>query len=262
MRLTWDSTGERRFEIGIDRGVLYIEGQDGVAWSGLVSVSESPSGGSAASFYLDGKKYLSFSSPEEFNGTIEAYTYPEEFSSCDGSSEFAPGLFIQYQSRRKFGLSYRTLVGNDVAGTDYGYKIHIIYNVRAAPTGRDSKSLSDQMDVSNFSWDITALPEEVSGYKGSPHFVVDTTHADPGAVTDIENILYGDDENQPRMPTISEMINLMAFYEGFSVTDNGDGTFTVTGPDPYVVNLDADRFQVNWASVIILDGGRFEVSSS
>jgi hypothetical protein len=260
-RIAWDEVGSRFYEVGVDRGVLFVDDQDGVPWNGLTTVSEIPSGGAANSFYLDGIKYVSYSMAEEFKGTLKAYTYPPEFSPCDGSIQIAPGLSIEHQPRKQFTLSYRTLIGNDVAGNEYGYKIHVIYNVLAEPSDRDARSLSGEKNVSDFSWDLTAVPIDIPGFRNSAHFIVDTTLADPGAVSDIEDILYGNDSDQSRAPSIPEMVDLMGFYEGFSVIDNGDGTFTITGPDAYVSLLDSDTFQLNWPSAILFDDGTFRVSS-
>jgi hypothetical protein len=260
-RIGWDSVGERFYEVGVDRGVLFVDDQDGVPWNGLTTISEAPFGGVAVSYYLDGTKFISYPSAEEFKGTLKAYTYPKEFAPCDGSAQIAPGLSVEHQPRKPFTLSYRTLLGNDVTGNEYGYKIHIVYGILAEPSDSERKSLSGEKNVSDFSWNISAVPIDVYGFKRSSHFIVDTSLADPGAVSDIEDILYGNDSDQARIPSIPEMIDIMAFYEGFSVVDNGDGTATITGPDAYVSVIDANTSQLNWASVVLFGDGTFSVSS-
>jgi hypothetical protein len=208
-RLLWDSVGERFFETGVDRGVLYVTGTTtGVAWSGLTSVSESPSGGDPKPYYIDGVKYLNLSTAEEFEATITAFSAPTDFGRCDGIVPVQKGLYVTQQARATFGFSYRTLLGNDVSGTELGYKIHIVYNALAAPANRNNSSLSDSPEAVDLSWSITTLPPKLTGYRPTAHFVVDSRMTPTATLTAIEDILYGNATSSPRLPTVTELVAL------------------------------------------------------
>lgn len=212
-RLMWNVAGERTFQAGIDRGVLYIEGEDGVPWNGLVAVSESPSGGKVTPYYIDGIKYLNHVALEEFEATIEAYTYPEEFAQCDGSKEVHNGLFATHQPKKSFGLAYRTKVGNDVKGVDYAYKIHVVYNAVAAPTDRPNNTMTGTVDPFNFSWSIFTKPPVFTGYRPTAHFVVDSRETPANLVSYLEDILYGSIEQEPRLPSATELMFIFTDYD-------------------------------------------------
>src|SRR4051794_4597213 len=176
--LTWDQIGERLYETGVDHGVLYIPDtggaySDGFAWNGLTTVTESPSGADASPQYADNIKYLNLVAAEEFGGTIEAFTYPDEFAQCDGTAAPAVGVFVGQQRRVQFGLSYRTLLGNDVAGTDHGYKLHLAYNLLASPSDRAYGTVNDSPEAISFSWDFSSTPVEVPGFKPSAILTID-----------------------------------------------------------------------------------------
>lgn len=231
--LTWDTMGKRLFETGTDRGVLYIGGV-GIPWNGLNSVAQSPSGGEAQPYYLDGVKYLNSSAPEEFNATIAAYSYPDEFMQCDGSQAIANGLTITAQDRKEFGFSYRTVVGNDLDGLDHGYKIHIIYNAKATPSQKAFKSLGASADPVAFQWNISsrAVPftDAAFGTRYGAHVVLDSTKIYPWAMTAVENVLYGTATTDPYLPTPSQLLALFIDNALLKITDNGDGTWTADGP--------------------------------
>lgn len=208
-RLTWNDVGERFYETGVDHGVLYLPDEIGVPWTGLISVSENPSGGEAKPFYYDGIKYSNLASSEEFEATLEAFSCPVEFYACEGTVAIQNGLFATQQPRRTFGLSYRTLIGNDVQGTAAGYKIHLIYNALAAPAQKTHTTLSaDKNEASTFSWDITALPPILNGLRPTSHFVIDNRYTVPTILSDLENLLYGSDEGDPYLPTAQEIYDL------------------------------------------------------
>jgi hypothetical protein len=259
-RVVWDTPKERVYEYGIDRGILYVPGHEGVPWNGLTSVAEKPSGGDSTPYHIDGVKYLNVSSSEEFAATITAFTYPPEFEICDGSAQIYTGLFALQQPRVPFNFSYRTLVGNSET-PDLAYKIHFVYNAMVTPSERNNQTVSEDLDPMDFSWDISVLPISTPGFRETSHFILDTRIAHTGAVLAIEDILYGDADHDPRMPTISEMVDTIELYADLRVIDNGDGTFTVIGPDAAVLMLDAYRFQIAWPSVVILDANRFSVTS-
>lgn len=215
-KLVWDKTGDRLYETGVKNGVLYIPTSGvyskGVAWNGLTAVTESPSGAEATSLYADDTKYLSMMSTEEFGATIEAYTYPDEFSACDGSAELADGVMIGQQKRSTFGLCYKTTIGNDTEGNDHGYKLHIIYGALAKPSERAYASINDSPEAITFSWEITTTPVNVTGAKPTASLVIDSTKADPSKLSALEDILYGKDGepgNEPRLPLPDEIKTLM-----------------------------------------------------
>lgn len=217
-QLTWNDTGARYFEAGVDRGVLYTFDGTGVAWNGLTAVTESPSGGEPTPYYLDGVKYLNVAASKEFGGTIEAFTYPEEFSEYDGWVILDNGLAADEQQRKPFGLSYRTRLGNDISGTDHGYKIHIIYNALAAPTESAYSTLSDDLDPISFSWSITTKPgRAISSSNLSPlsHVVIDSTKTNPTQLRFIEEVLYGTETQAARLITFEEIFD---FFEHPMVT--------------------------------------------
>lgn len=221
MKLVWDKTSERLYETGVRNGVLYNSDAEnlfttGVAWNGLTSVTESPSGAESNPVYADDIKYLNLVSAEEFGATIEAYTYPEEFGVCDGSAEIAPGVYAGQQKREMFGLSYRTVLGNDVDGDDYGYKIHLIYNAMAAPSEKAYSTVNDSPEAITFSWEVTTTPVEVPGYKPTASLTFDSTKVDADKLAALEEILYGKDTvgEEPavpaRLPLPAEVIALMS----------------------------------------------------
>lgn len=213
--LTWDQVGERLYETGVDRGVLYIPDASGVydtgvAWNGLVTVTESPSGAEASPQYADNVKYLNLISAEEFGATIEAFTYPEEFGQCDGTAAPAPGVLLGQQGRKTFGLAYRTLVGNDLEGTDFAYKLHLIYGALAAPSEKAYATINDSPEAITFSWEVTTTPISVASYKPTSQMVIDSSTVDSADLTALEAILYGSVGVDPRLPLPAEVISLFA----------------------------------------------------
>ena len=212
-RITWDNTGERFYETGVKQGVLYVQDggayPKGVAWNGLTAVTESPSGAEATALYADDIKYLNLYSAEEFGATIEAYTYPDEFKECDGSSEIATGVVIGQQTRKAFGLCYRTTLGNDTAGADYGYKLHIIYNAMASPSEKGYATINDSPEAITFSWEVTTTPVNVKGFKPTASITIDSTKANAEKLKALEDILYGKDEAEARLPLPDEIMTLM-----------------------------------------------------
>ena len=214
-KLIWDQTGERFYETGVNQGVLYIRGEDGtysdgVAWNGLTAVTENPSGAEPTPIYADNIKYLNLMSAEEFGATIEAYTYPDEFAQCDGSAEIATGVMIGQQNRKVFGLSYKTALGNDVDGTDYGYKLHLIYGALAAPSEKGYSTINDSPEAITFSWEITTTPVSVTGFKPTASITIDSTKVDAAKLAALEAILYGDTETEARLPLPDEIAVLFA----------------------------------------------------
>lgn len=219
-RLTWDNSGERLYETGVKMGVLYpIQTggtyNKGVAWNGLTAVTESPSGAEATALYADDIKYLNLMSNEEFGATIEAYTYPDEFAECDGSAALATGVMIGQQKRKTFGLCYRTTLGNDVDGNDYGYKLHLIYGCLAAPSEKAYATINDSPEAITFSWEVSTTPVNVTGFKPTSQITIDSTKVDEGKLQKLEDVLYGAEAGDgPRLPLPDEVAQLMAESDG------------------------------------------------
>jgi hypothetical protein len=260
-RLVWGEIGERFFETGVDRGVLYLDSRPGVVWNGLTSVSETPSGGSTQGYYIDGIKYQNVADAEEFEGTIEAFTYPDEFAECEGLVSAFSGLLLTAQGRKSFGLSYRTLVGNDIEGVDKGYKIHILYNVLAEPTSRNNASMDDSPNPQNFSWRITTLPPAVTGYRRTAHYIIDSRMTDPLALSAVEDILYGTSSLTARLPLPAELFTIFETNSSFVVVDNGDGSFTASGTDFEVFMSGTDEFTIDTPSAVFIDADSYTLSS-
>ena len=217
-KLEWDKTGAHYFENGVDHGVLYpqTDGEasggvvygNGVAWNGLTSVTQSPEGAEPSAVYADNIKYLSLLSVEEFNATIEAYTYPDEFAACDGSASLGEGVTIDQQTRKTFCLSYRTKIGNDV-NSDLGYKIHIIYGCLAAPSERAYETVNDSPEAMTLSWEISTTPVVVTGFKPTSHLVIDSTKVKPAALKAIEDALYGKESEEAKVLMPDEVAALI-----------------------------------------------------
>lgn len=213
--LVWDKVGERFYETGVDRGVLYLPNNVGVydkgyAWNGLVSVTESPSGAEANPQYADNIKYLNLVSPEDFGGTIEAFTYPLEFEACDGTMAPSPGVSIGQQGRKTFGLSYRTRKGNDVAGNDLGYKLHLAYSCLAAPSEKAYSTINDSPEPITFSWEFSTTGVPVTNQKPTALITIDSTKVDAAALVALETALYGKSGTHPKLPTPDEIITMFA----------------------------------------------------
>ena len=213
-KLVWDATGERKYETGVRNGVLYVMGEGGtypkgVAWSGLTAVTESPSGAEATALYADDTKYLNLISAEEFGATIEAYMYPDEFAECDGSATLAAGVTIGQQPRKTFGMSYRTVYGNDVDNERYGYKLHLIYGAVAAPSEKAYATINDSPEAITFSWEIKTTPVNVTGHKPTALLTIDSTKVDAAKLKKIEDILYGTEDLEARLPLPDEIIQIL-----------------------------------------------------
>lgn len=223
MKLVWDKTGEHYYETGVKNGVLYPMSASGaypkgVAWNGLTAITESPSGAEPTALYADDIKYLNLMSNEEFGATIEAYTYPDEFAECDGSASLTEGVYIGQQVRKTFGLCYRTTLGNDSKGNDYGYKLHIIYGAMASPSEKAYSTINDSPDAITFSWELSTTPVAVANFKPTASLTIDSTKVDPQKLASLEEILYGKDGTgedhstgavDPRLPLPDEIANLM-----------------------------------------------------
>lgn len=214
-KIEWDAVGERLYETGVDRGVLYIPDETGVydtgvAWNGLVTVNETPTGAEESPQYADNIKYVSLYSAEEFGATIEAFTYPDEFAPFDGLFSPAEGVSFGQQPRRSFGLSYRTRIGNDLEGDSLGYKIHLVYGCRATPSEKSYSTVNDSPEAITFSWEVTTLPVAVTGGRPTSLVVIDSTKVAEAALESLEDILYGTTEDDPALPLPDEIVNIFS----------------------------------------------------
>jgi hypothetical protein len=243
MRISWDDL-DKPVTQGISQGVLYTEDSPGVSWNGLISVTEK--GDDASSdVYLDGQKVRSRIRPSSFAGTISAFMYPEEFEPYDGIVTGVTG-----QTRKPFGLSYRS-----------NHELHLVYNAMTSPPGNAYSTLTDQVNMTSFSWDFTTVPVDIPGGRPSAHLVIRVDDAQPGVMTDLEALIYGDDDDDPFLPSPAVILEIFESHTTLRVTDNGDGTWMATGPSTAIVMLDSTTFQIDWPSAIFIDATSYKISS-
>lgn len=213
-KLVWDATGERKYENGVRNGVLYVMDEGGtypkgVAWNGLTAVTESPSGAEATALYADDIKYLNLISAEEFGATVEAYTYPDEFAQCNGEASLVNGVTIGQQPRKTFGMAYRTVLGNDIENESYGYKLHLIYGAVASPSEKAYATINDSPEAITFSWELKTTPVVVNGFKPTASLTIDSTKANAEKLAALEDILFGSETAEARLPLPNEIATLM-----------------------------------------------------
>lgn len=256
-RIQWDGTGQRLYETGVDRGVLYPVSEQatypkGVAWNGLTTISESPTGAESNKQYADNIEYLNLQSVEQFGATIEAFTFPDEFSECDGTKEPIDGFMVTQQNRRSFGLAYRSLIGNDTKGTDYGYIIHLIYGAKAAPSSKDRATVNESPEAATMSWEITTTPIAsgiiVDGRELRPaaHYMVNSTKFSAAAIKNLEDVLYGAPGVEPRLPLPAEVKTLLEGGQPILVTPvkptqaevSGDQVLTIPNITGVIYEID------------------------
>jgi hypothetical protein len=260
--IAWDQVGERYFETGVDRGVLYLNDGGAVPWNGLVSV-EDGSVKDVNSYYLDGVKYLEQISPGDFSGKLKAITYPAEFDRVNGIVAEGFGLAYYDQPPQDFSLSYRTRVGNDVDGIDHGYKIHLLYNLVADPDATSFETVGSPLKPAEFNWTITGTPPPLRGHRPTVHVSIDSTRTEFDVLNAIEDILYGTSTTEPRLPSIDELGDLFKTLGALIIVDNGDGTWTAidTGDD-YITMLNSTTFQIDNADATYLDATTYQISTT
>ena len=212
-KLVWDQVGERLYETGVDKAVVYPQVGGaypaGAAWNGLTAVNLSPSGAEPTPLYANNAKYLNLMSVEEVGGTIEAYTFPDEFAECDGAKELVPGVKIRQQTRKPFGLCYRTLIGNDTEGTKHGYKITLVYGCLSSPSEQSNATVNDSPEAKTMSWSFTTTPVEVPGFEPTASLEIDSTVTDPTKLKALEDVLYGTDDAEAYLPLPEEVAELI-----------------------------------------------------
>lgn len=247
-QLTWNDSGAKLFEVGVDRGVVYVNNGNGIAWNGLIGIDEGSSGGELREFFIDGIKYLHFITTEEYTAKIEAFMYPDEFAVCDGTSKILNGLSVTQQRRVPFHLAYRTKLGNDLEGNNYAYKLHIVYNAYALPTDRSYQTIGANTNPMTFNWDVSTKGSILSGYKNSAHFVIDSRKTPPELLSRLETLIYGSADADAQLPSAKELSNMFVYYLPSAFYDAG-GVIAVT------TNF-IDGGPANTAIDYILDGGK------
>lgn len=255
-RLSWDESGSREYAAGIDRGVLYPTVGAGVPWNGLVFVNELEEANLLVN-YMDGMIFRQTAQGNSFAATLKAFTYPDEFAESNGLMDD----HIENQPRVPFGLAYRTGLGNDINDLDHGYRIHLVYNALVAPTTNEYETVDDSSDTTLFEWPIQTLPITLDGVGPFAHIIIDSTVAYPGAVSDLEDVLYGTDTTEPNLPTPNEILDLFEPHAILKITDHGDGTWTADAPGDIIEMLDSTTFQITWPSAIFIDSESYTLSS-
>lgn len=260
--LAWDEVGEKTYQTGIDQGVLYLNDGTVAPWNGLTGVEES-SDSEVKPFYLEGTKFLQNFIPGDFEAKLKAFTYPEEFDRVNGISSISPGFDIYEQPVSSFSLSYRTKIGNDVS-QDYGYKIHILYDVIANPDTVSYDTLDDSgVQPAEFGWSLTGTPQRLIGFRPTVHISIDSTQTPPEVVQLLEDQLYGTDTSDPRLPPMSEIAGYFGYLGSLIIVDHGDGSWSaIDGSDSYITMLDDTTFQINNADATYLDADTYEISTT
>lgn len=260
-RLVWGELEDRTFETGVSCAVLYADSGTGVPWNGVVSIVEKSSGGDSRSFFYDGDKYAHKITNESFEFSIEAFTYPRNFSMCDGSQAVRPGFRIGNQKRKPFHLSYRTIVGDGVS-SERGYKIHFVYNAMVLPAEKSRETMSESTEAALFSWDAVTTPLRFPGYRPSAYFEVDSREVKPQALTLLENVLYGTDTTLPRMPMPDEIAGILDLtFDGIELIVHGDGTFTISSENGQITTFPDGSFEIDSESVVV-SGDQYTVSTT
>lgn len=264
-RLVWDAVGERTFEAGVDRAVLYPDGGVGVVWNGITAVDES-STITASPVFFNGRKINDVVTLGHFSGVLRAFTYPDEFLVCEGLIEDEVGVFIADQPVKRFNLCYRTGIGNDLVAPGSDYKLHLIYNLTAIPATKTRATLGLEVSPQEFEWELTSIPEDIPGYRPSSHIVIDSRQVDPFMLRDLEDILYGDEVNEPQLPTLSSLMAFIQKWNRFIIVDNGDGTWTATSRDDSEETITVDGpsqlFTIVADSAVFIDANSYDISSS
>jgi hypothetical protein len=260
--LQWDQVGDRRFETGIDRGVLFLSDGRAIAWNGLTGIEDSTTRELQA-HYLDGVKFLEREIIGDYSAKLKAFSYPEEFNEVLGVKQVHEGLYYHDQPSERFNLCYRTLVGNDIDGTDHGYRIHILYNVMAIPDAQSFSTLGESAQVTEFSWTLSGIPPATPGYRPTMHISIDSTQTDLPRLQDIEEMLYGTDSADPELPPLSEFTDFFDQFNNLYITDNGDGTWTATDAgEDFITMIDATTFVIDNANATYLDAVTYEISTT
>ena len=260
--LTWDDVGERIYQSGIDHGVLYLQDGTVAVWNGLIDIEESPST-ELKSFYLDGVKYLENLAPGDFVGKLKAFTYPDEFDVVNGIAHVAPGLSYYEQPPKSFNLSYRTRINNDIEGDEFGYKIHILYNIVATPDTHAFMTIADTVQPVSFGWTLTGTPQKIDKYRPTVHISINSLTTPSEIMKLLENKLYGTETTAPSLPPITEVGEYFGYRGALLIIDNGDGSWlAIDESDTYINKISSTQFEIVGADATFLDPETYEVSST
>jgi hypothetical protein len=260
--LVWDKLGEKKYETGLDRAVLYLEDGSAVPWNGLVSVVEKTDR-DVQSVYYDGKKINELVSLGDFSATMTAMTYPDEFVSFEGAGQVTDGVLLNNQKSKLFSLCYRTRVGNDVDGDVSSYKIHLIYNVTAVPSDKSYETATDGINPVHFEWSITAIPEEISGFSPTAHIIINSSDIDPLMLSTIEDLLYGNDNTDANLMPLANLIDYVQNWHRITIVDNGNGTWTAVSALDSLITLDSNNmFTIINANADFLNSDTYEISDT
>lgn len=257
--LTWNAPNERYNEHGLDRGVLYLPGRDPVPWNGLVSVDEGQSG-TTTMFYRDGVVFLADADASDFVATLNARFFPNEFHECLGMPEAADGLYIDNQKPKRFGLSYRSLIGSGGVDDLFGYQIHLIYNVMASIAPRQRNTLGDEVDTVEFTFNLVCTPVKLPGYRPSAHFVIDTRHMSPGTIQELEDLIYGDGTTPGQLPSPTALYDIMNFGDAMTFTVHPDGYYTVEGSSSNLWTSGPNQFTMKNVNGTANPDGTYDIS--
>ena len=260
-RIVWDELGERIFETGVFNCVLYNESREGVAWNGITSIKEAVTA-PIEDLYFDGVMVEPYVGEEEFSGTISAVTYPDSFLEFTGEPNLYSGVSYNSQYPKRFHLSYKTNVGNSVDGIDHNYKIHILYNLTAKPSSLDNTTVSNSISVVDFSWDIESVTELITNHRPTAHIIIDAASIKPDILEYIEDALYGTETTDPELPLLSEFVKNINEWGLIIITDNGDGTWTASGPDEYFSMLNQTTFQITGIDGTYSNPSTYTISST
>ena len=260
--LEWDKVENRYFQAGLDRGVLYPPIGSGIPWNGLTKVEEDLGDESAQGFYIDGVKYMDAQTMSDYTASMNAFTYPDEFLEFEGIQQLGRGLYVDGQSVKQFGLSYRTGIGNAV-NPDLGYRIHILYNLTATPDDKEFNTQGGDSDIIEFGWNITALSEPIVGYRPTAHAIIDSRWMTPQLLKELEGILYGDDTQDAQLPPLADLMAMLLEWHLIEIVDNGDGTWTATTQyDDLITMTDPTTFAIDQIDVTYLDADTYVISTT
>lgn len=260
--LEWDKIGERFFETGISKAVLYGSDSYGIPWNGVTAVQEKDAD-SVEPVYFDGTKFNDIVTLGDYSATLNAFTYPEEFLFYEGIVEDQTGFYMHNQPKKQFGLSYQTKAGSDTDPTAKNYKIHLVWNLTALPGDRQYQTLGLDTAPLGFEWDLSAIPEEIENFRPTAHAVIDSRKIDPALLADVEDILYGNEDHDARLPPLRSFATWLRGWQRLIVKDNGDGTWTATSVIPgQIIMLDANTFQIETDTAAYLDGNTYTITSS
>lgn len=257
--ITWDDIGSHVYESGVDHAVLYLPNGTAVPWNGITGITEKVDS-KVETVYFDGMKVNDLATVGDFSASISAYTYPDEFLEVEGLAQIGSGTYLAEQPPMSFGLAYRTKVGDDVEGLSAGYKLHVLYNLTAIPGDKSYKTISNSPSPVDFSWDVTAVPEEINGYRPSCHFIIDSRSVSSGILAQIEDALYGTVSTDPRLIPMDELVTIVTGEVTISIVDNGDGTWTATTSNSALIVLDGTDiglFTIYDATVVIVQYDAF-----